>query len=117
MLIVGSPYFLNLSLLASLSSQECFQSGVDTDCTPVPAEGDAAHSFPMDASHGFGVVHEKVWDGSVEDPSTGLCQEGTPDGDGRFVNYFVSPALTLTYATDYRNSCLQTSEQKIFLYW
>ncbi|CAM9851491.1 unnamed protein product [Pylaiella littoralis] len=72
-------------------TQECFQSGVDTDCTPVPVEGDAAQSFPMDASHGFGVAHEKVWDGSVEDPSTGLCQEGTPDADGRCMVDFVTP--------------------------
>lgn len=83
-----------MSLLAPLA-KECFQSGVDTDCTPVPVEGDAAQSFPMDASHGFGVAHEKVWDGSVEDPSTGLCQEGTPDADGRFVFcvcFFGTPA-------------------------
>lgn len=70
--------------------QECFQSGVDTDCTPVPAKGDAAQSFPMDKAHGFGVAHDKVWDGSVEDPSTGLCQEGTPDADGR---YCMTPAV------------------------
>lgn len=57
---------------------------MDTDCTPVPAKGDAAQSFPMNKAHGFGVVHDKVWDGSVEDPSTGLCQEGTPDVDGRY---------------------------------
>lgn len=65
-------------------TQECFQSGVDTDCTPVPAKGGAAKSFPMDKSHGFGVVQDKVWDGSVEDPSSGLCREGTPDADGRY---------------------------------
>lgn len=70
--------------------QECFQSGVDTDCTPVPAKGNAAQSFPMDKPHGFGVAQDKVWDGSVEDPATGLCQEGTPDADGRFQNSFMS---------------------------
>lgn len=53
----------------------------------MPAEGDAAHSFPMDKSHGFGVVHDKVWDGSMEDASTGLCGEGTPDADGRCIRF------------------------------
>eukprot|EP00752_Nemacystus_decipiens_P018263 g16386.t1 len=72
-------------------TQECFQSGVDTDCTPVPAKGDAAQSFPMDESHGFGVAHHKVWDGSVEDPATGLCQEGTSDADGRCMVDFEAP--------------------------
>lgn len=62
--------------------QECFQSGVDTECTPTSAEG--GESFPMDANHGFGVVHDKVWDGSLEEPSTGLCAKGTPDEHGRY---------------------------------
>lgn len=64
--------------------QECFQAGVDTDCTPTQGDG-AQESFPMDSSHGFGVAHDKVWDGSVEVPSTGLCKQGTPDAQGRFV--------------------------------
>ncbi|CAM9988473.1 unnamed protein product [Ectocarpus sp. 6 AP-2014] len=72
-------------------TQECFQFGLDTDCTPIPAEGDTAVSFPMDSSHGFGVFHDKVWDGSVEDPSTGLCDEGRPDSDGRCIVDFVAP--------------------------
>lgn len=81
--------FLNepgLAIRGLALSQACFQSGVDTDCTPVPAKGNAAQSFPMDKSHGFGVAHDKVWDGSVENPATGLCREGTPDADGRCQN-------------------------------
>ncbi|CAM9586436.1 unnamed protein product [Sphacelaria rigidula] len=46
----------------------------------------------MDALHGFGVAHDKVWDGSVEDPLTGLCKsQGTPDEQGRCIVDFVPP--------------------------
>eukprot|EP00904_Undaria_pinnatifida_P006553 jgi/Undpi1/3027/HiC_scaffold_14.g06404.m1 len=69
--------------------QECFQSGVDTDCTPAPADG--SQSFPMDSANGFGVAHDTVWDGSLEDPSSGLCQQGTPDAQGRCMVDFVTP--------------------------
>lgn len=75
------PYFFLATLLAFL--QECFQSGVDTDCTPEPSEG--FESFPLDGDHGFGVVHDTVWDGSAEDPLTGLCSQGMPDSKGRRV--------------------------------
>lgn len=85
-----TPIVLLLPLL--LSAQECFQAGVDTDCTPAAAEG--SESFPLDASHGFNVAHDMVWDGSMEDPSTGLCQKGTPDPQGRFVR---TPTLTYVF--------------------
>ena len=41
----------------------------------------------MDSTNGFGVAHDTVWDGSFEDPSSGLCNQGTPDEQGRFAIY------------------------------
>lgn len=60
---------------------------MDTECIPVPAGDDERlESFSMDAEHGYGVQHDRVWDGSTEDPSTGLCAfGGTPDSRGRCI--------------------------------
>lgn len=77
-------------------TQECFQAGVDTDCTPAPADG--SKSFPMDSANGFGVAHDAVWDGSFEDPSSGLCSQGTPDEQGRCMVDFVTPKGLATVA-------------------
>jgi hypothetical protein len=67
-------------------TQDCFQSGVDTACTPRAfVKSESSASFPQDAAHGFGVAHPKVWTGALASPDTGLCAAGSPDAQGHCI--------------------------------
>ncbi|CAM9113535.1 unnamed protein product [Choristocarpus tenellus] len=73
-------------------TQTCFQTGVDTACTPTVVEGSEAEPFPMDEAHGYRVKHNSVWDGSTVDAYTGLCSRGAiPDEEGRCFVDFPTP--------------------------
>jgi len=39
----------------------------------------------MNADFGFGVSHDTFWDGTVSDPQTGLCENGSPDVNGKCI--------------------------------
>jgi hypothetical protein len=74
-------------------TQDCFQSGVDTACTPRAfLENESTTSFVQDDAHGFGVPHPKVWAGALVNPDTGLCAAGSPDAQGHCIE--VSNMLT-----------------------
>ncbi|KAG5181221.1 hypothetical protein JKP88DRAFT_256494 [Tribonema minus] len=86
-------------------TQDCFQNGVDTACTPREyTDRESSAPFPMNAAHGFNVAHDTIWDGSMADASSGLCARGRPDVQGRCIQSWdaslaaVAPIMCPQYA-------------------